>query len=696
MTQPKKPDLPGWSDYLSRLGEQAKRDGQAPGASRERQQSQKVVEPSLRRTQSEQTESGATGNKRGPQLRHAKKAVEKSVATTRLKTDELHERGCPPVGNKKGLAQKGPATSSPVQSSPAQPALFKSWLASLARLNILAKLREKRDKPVQSASSGKTEEIADDNGEQFGRRITLGMWGFYFAVKLGMFLQELIGFHPLENLLFAVFILYPVHSRFWSRIKNGITAVVAVALLYYDSWLPPLTRAIEKSSSLSHFSSSYMFELLTRFINWQIIGLMVVAWFVYRFAASRLRVGVLVVASMLMVWLVQSQLADMLVSPLKSHEQIESAASMKPDLDGVLKAFFDKEAQRSVTFVTPPLDAAPFDIVFIHICSLSWDDVRAVGLEQHPLWKKFDFLFKKFNSAASYSGPAVIHLLRATCGQQKHENMYFAAPEKCYLMGSLEKSGFEPNLALNHNGKFDDFLGMAQRHGQLTVPPLSHDGLPVELESFYGAPLYDDLTVLNRWLQLRRESTSPRVALFYNTASLHDGNHLPGTDALPNTLESYQARLVKFLGELDQFMTSLEASGRRTVVVMVPEHGGAVLGDKKQIAGLREIPTPAITLIPVGIRVIGGNAKREGDTLSIDQPTSFLAISHILSRMLVNSPYANATFSPSYYVENLPLTQFVSQNEKMTVMENNGRYYLSDGTKPWEDYAEFNLPTGQR
>ncbi|MCR3986170.1 cellulose biosynthesis protein BcsG [Aeromonas caviae] len=32
----------------------------------------------------------------------------------------------------------------------------------------------------------------------------------------------------------------------------------------------------------------------------------------------------------------------------------------------------------------------------------------------HPLWKHFDIVFKNFNSATSYSGPAAVRLLRAS------------------------------------------------------------------------------------------------------------------------------------------------------------------------------------------------------------------------------------------------------------------------------------------
>jgi cellulose synthase operon protein YhjU len=332
----------------------------------------------------------------------------------------------------------------------------------------------------------------------------------------------------------------------------------------------------------------------------------------------------------------------------------------------------------------------PFDVIFIHVCSLSWDDIAAVGLEQHPLWQRFDFLFKKFNSAASYSAPAAIHLLRSTCGQQAHDRMYSPAPPNCYLMSSLQAVGFEPNLALNHTGKFDDFLSQVQMQGGLNVPMLSLDGLDVAQNAFNNSPVYDDLAVLNRWLKSRQKSGAPRVALYYNTVSLHDGNHLPGPRARPDTPETYRKRLVKFLDETEAFMQKLDESGRRAVVVMVPEHGAAVRGDKRQIAGLRDTPTPAITLVPVGIKVVGSN--REGNTLSIDHPTSYMAISSLVARMLEKSPYTSNKFLPSDYVADLPVTLFVAQTDKTTVAWYNQRYYLNNDSGGWENYAEFNTP----
>lgn len=518
--------------------------------------------------------------------------------------------------------------------------------------------------------------------KSFFARFYLGAWAYYFIAKLALFGMELIAFHPLENLAFAAFLLLPVSSRFGRAIKAGIGLLVGVSLLYYDSWLPPIARVMAKASSLSNFSPAYLIELATRFVSFQAVGLLFVLWLAYRMLSRRINLGLPVIAVMLAVWGAQGA-----ISHMKGGGQ--SAETTAPDMDRVVRNFFESEVWRSVSFVRPQANAAPFDIVFIHVCSLSWDDVRAVGLEQHPLWGRFDFLLTKFNSAASYSGPAAIHLLRATCGQQEHNQMYSDAPAGCYLMNGLQSSGFEPDFAMNHNGKFDDFIGQVQTYGGLNIPPMSLAGVSIAQESFYATPVYDDLSVMKRWSKNREKSGKSRVALYYDTVSLHDGNHLPGTESLPNTLKTYRARLVRFLDEMEKIMQSLQESGRRTVVVMVSDHGGAVRGDKMQIAGLRELPTPAITLVPVGIKVIGG--ERDGDAAVIDQPTSYLAIAHIVARMLEKSPYGKP-FLPADYVANLPSTQFVAQNEKLTVAEYNGRYYLKRDAAEWTDYTEFNEP----
>ncbi len=62
------------------------------------------------------------------------------------------------------------------------------------------------------------------------------------------------------------------------------------------------------------------------------------------------------------------------------------------------------------------------------------------------------------------------------------------------------------------------------------------------------------------------------------------------------------------------------------MVVVVPEHGGALKGDRMQVSGLRDIPSPSITDVPVGVKFFGMKAPHQGAPIVIDQPSSFLAI----------------------------------------------------------------------
>lgn len=519
--------------------------------------------------------------------------------------------------------------------------------------------------------------------------VSMGIWSFYFLAKLLLFWRELIGFHPWENLAFAAFILLPVKSRLWRSAKNAATALLAVVLLYYDSWLPAIGRVLSQASLLSGFSLNYLTELIGRFIHLPTVAMLVVAWVAYWFVSRWMRVGVIVTAGMAVMAILQNPAPTSIEQVAQPVRQAggKIAADTKPDMDKLIQTFFTQEAARSVSFPAPPADSIPFDVIFIHVCSLSWDDLRAVGLDTHPLWRRFDFLMTHFNSAASYSGPAAIRILRSTCGQLPHANLYAQASEQCYLMDNLKRSGFELGLALNHDGHYDNFLQTIQTQGRLNVTPLPLDGIAITQHAFDNSPIYDDYAVLTRWLKDRQKSNIPHMALFYNTVSLHDGNHLDGANAKLDSMGTYKIRLSRLLDDLEKFMQSIEKSGRRAVVAMIPEHGAAVRGDKMQISGLREIPSPAITLVPVGIKVIGGNLQREGNTLSIDAPTSYLAVSHIVARLMETPPFAKNSFAPSDYAAGLPVTPFVAQNEEVVMAGYNHRYYLRQDTAAWVDYS---------
>ena len=95
------------------------------------------------------------------------------------------------------------------------------------------------------------------------------------------------------------------------------------------------------------------------------------------------------------------------------------------------------------------------------------------------------------------------------------------------------------------------------------------------------------------------------------------------------------------------------------VVVFVPEHGAALRGDENQISGLREIPTPRIVHVPVGVKLVGLPTTAAGGMVTIDAPSSFLALSQLLFNLVADSPFRQGAPPTPSYSENLPQTAMV-------------------------------------
>lgn len=533
-------------------------------------------------------------------------------------------------------------------------------------------------------------EISPGQGRQKENRasIRLGNWSFYFLAKFLLFWRELIGFHPLENLAFAVFLLVPIASATWRRMRTAVAIPVAIALLYHDSWLPPVERALSQANLLSNFSFAYLLELGGRFINWPVVAMLVLGWAVFLIAARYVRVGLAVVIALVVLAMDggQKQGASSLAANAPAASATTAPLAGNIDPGAALTEFYAKEAQRSVKF--PKADnAVPFDIVFIHVCSLSWDDLEAIGLDKHPVWKDFDFVFRRFNSAASYSGPAALRINRAPCGQTTHQKLFDPVPEDCYLMPSLKQSGFTQSLAFNHDGHFDDFLTLVRKQG-VNAPLMPLTGIDVPLRAFDNSPIYDDFGVLSRWFETRRKSDDPRVALFYNTISLHDGNRIvSGPNASLSSKDNYRPRVEKLLNDITGFVEEIQKSGRRAIVVVVPEHGAALRGDKFQIAGLREIPTPSITLVPVGVKIVGQDVTRKGSNAQVTEQTSYLGLSQLIARLIERPPYGEVGFDPAEYTSELPVTDYVAENEGAVMLRQGNRHFLKQGKEGWQEFS---------
>ena len=519
----------------------------------------------------------------------------------------------------------------------------------------------------------------------------MGGWEFYFILALFLDSQRLIRLQPLEDLAFAALLFVPF-SGWRRRVRNVLAWPLALALLYHQSWLPPFSHLLDNLGTLIQFKPAYLADLADRFIRLRDLALLTILWAVWQAVTRTFRVDVI----LLLV------LAAMALPPMIRHDTMAASSQCPPaastasaagpgqtasgdrsarPLDTILSQFFTQEAARKASLTVAPAGSPPFDIVILHVCSLAWNDVHAAGLDDHPIWKRFDFLFTRFNSATSYSGPAAIRVLRSTCGQPRQSELYSAAPDDCYLMDRLAKAGYQRELALNHDGHFGNFLQEVQQQ-RLDMAPLPVADLPVAQQAFDNTPIRDDFDVLSRWLDQRAANPAQQVALYYNTISLHDGNRIDGPDAGKTGLDSYRIRLKRLLDDLNRFIDHVAASRRNTVVILVPEHGAAIAGDSLQISGLRDIPTPDITMVPVGIKLVG--AHSDSPPLRIDTPSSYLALSTLLGRFLQQAPFSATGFNPAGYVRDLPATRLVAQNVDTFVVEHADRYWLRmDSTSGW-------------
>lgn len=518
-------------------------------------------------------------------------------------------------------------------------------------------------------------------------------WSFYFLAKLGLFHAGRLDFHWQLNLLLALALLWPLAPGRMKTWRVWLAWPLALALLYYDSYLPPIGRVLAQIPALTNFRLDYLGELLGRTIEGRTVLGALAAFAIYLLLARRIRFATVAFVGILSVPLSNT----LLLSPVPASGTTTQASSAPgtagaatptatQDPDSQLQAFYASEARRtlhlSANGATPP-----FDIIVLQVCSLSWDDLDLVGMRDNPLFKRFDAVFSRFNSAASYSGPAALRLARGACGQVSHHDLYEGADPACYLFPSLERLGYHTHGLLNHDGAFDDFAKTLETRAGLAGALELPSGVPVTMHSFDGSPIYADGPLLSRWWHQRLAQGAQPAALYYNTITLHDGNRIDGV-ASRSSLDTYKPRLTRLLADFDQFITELETTDRPVVLLMIPEHGAGLRGDRFQISGMREIPNPRITQVPAALKIIGLPKGQHADTVVVDRPVSYFDINALVLDMLQHSPFAAGSPSLADRLKNLQTTTFVAENDDVVMMrEPDGKYLMRTGKSAWVDYT---------
>lgn len=517
----------------------------------------------------------------------------------------------------------------------------------------------------------------------------MGFWSLYFILKLVLFYVGKIGFDVPLNLALAVAVAIPLRQR-WQRIVRLCVALpLGIALLYHDSYLPPFSRVVQTLPELLAFSPLYIAELLLRFVDvGALLGLVALVLF-WLLLAHRLRMATFVFLGILTVPLVPMLKHALVQRPVMvanagapGNSASPSEALTDDGLTSRLNAFYASNKERTLQMSKLPADT-PFDLIVLHICSLAWDDMDAVGQKNDRLIGRFDVLFSNFNSAASYSGPAAIRLMRSLCGQAPHADLYQPARPECEWMAGLQGAGFETHWLMNHDGKYGDFRGDVLRNLGVEIKQEVDPGAAIGQRAFDNSPIYSDYDMLSRWWQRRLANPSPHVALYYNGISLHDGNRVEGVSR--DLTESYRYRLSTFLSDINRFMDLVGQSGRRVMIVVVPEHGAAIHGDRKQIPGMREIPTPAITHVPVGVKLLGPDLPSVPQQI-VDAPTSFFALNELLSRLFTASTFTDPREAVVNAIRDLPQTESVAENEGTVIMQVGSSYQERTPDGSWSAY----------
>jgi cellulose synthase operon protein YhjU len=518
----------------------------------------------------------------------------------------------------------------------------------------------------------------------------MGYWSVYFLAKLVLYATGHLNLHVALNLALAALVSLPAANA-RQRLARAMLAVpLGIMLLYYDSWLPPFRRLLVSIPALSEFSTPYLIELAARFIDLKAVFGVVLAIAAYLLLGRKLRLGTFAVLGLILVAALPPPGSGAAPHADPRAGTTPAAGTAAPpasdaELDALLKNFRSTEARRHVEL---PMMASgePYDIILIHVCSLAWDDLRYVGMQDDAFLKRFNVLFTRFSSAASYSGPAAIRLLRANCGQQPHRDLYTAAPPDCYLISGLEHAGFEPHWLMNHDGHFGDFFADVRLRGGVDVAPDSNAGAAVAQSAFDGTPVYGDYSVLSKWWAVRLKNPVQRQVLYYNTISLHDGNHVKGM-SISGAKESFTIRARTLFSDLGRFMDLIGASHRHVVLVFIPEHGAELQGERRQIQGLREVPSAAITQVPVGVALLGGEAQDAGLPRTIDAPVSYLALAELLARMVAGDPFAAAGDDAKRpWMAKLPETLAVGENENTVILDAGGTQQMQTPDGHWEPW----------
>jgi cellulose synthase operon protein YhjU len=499
----------------------------------------------------------------------------------------------------------------------------------------------------------------------------MGLWSFYFITKIYWHEKGFIQLNAILTFGFLVFLLWSSALGKGQKRSGGIfifaiNLILGLAILWYESWLPSASKSLSFFEQGALPNVEFISQFLFRLLNLKEFLILITA-FILCLLADRRRIRLTPVV-VLLLFVVSFQ----------------NFYQPKGKVNQAVQAFYENESRRKVS-IDDKLSREQFDIIIVHVCSLSWDDLREVGLENDSFFRQFDLLMMGFNSVTTYSAPSAIRLLRAPCGQGRDKDLYQDPGSDCYLVDDFKKMGYDIVYLLNHDGKFASFSYDVQKFAHLPNP-IYPTQLPVQAYGFDNSLVYNDYSVLEHGWKIREASRADKSFLYYNSISLHEGTRDYGSqnESTIDRKGKYKRSVTKLFEDITRFIHLVETSGKKSIVLFVPEHGTALRGSRFQPAGLREIPLPQITTVPVGIKIIGKSEKQVSVQQEIvSTPTSYLSLAYLLSHFMNQNPFVTNIHASREWIESIPQTAFLSENDHAKIFKIDQDFVLEAEGKPW-------------
>lgn len=515
----------------------------------------------------------------------------------------------------------------------------------------------------------------------------------YFIYKFIMYFCTLMNFSLINNLILFALCTAKFKKPFVSAIYRTLIFVLSVAIFYMDTHFSELPSNQLPLFSLEYLSSVYDYTQSFFTLNniAYFIGILGLIFFTKDIFHYQTVITALFICVAVMIFnenIIANDLikSEQKVSVVKSSDILEQTGEKTSEnIENYLTTFLKQEKDRIVQMPAAiQKDFVPFNIVLVNICSMATDDIVIAKQTNHSVFSKFDIKFNNFSSVASYSTPGSMRLLRANCGQENEATMYSQRRPECELLTTLDKIGFSSEVYMDHDGVYGDYHKTLHDIAGLPENKYPLNKLSPKYTAYDGSVIYSDRDLFNAYiLNLDLRKTTNNIS-FMNILSLHDGNKKLGQ----RVSLSYETRIKTLLDDIKFLLDELDKRDLKSVVVMIPEHGAALRGDKMQISKLREIPTDTITKIPVMIRFAGTGKKPIN--MDVNGSFSYLAVSSLIKEIIDNNIYGSQDIKSTIkqIVSTLPQTAHINESTNAYFMNFQSDDFYKLKGELWNPYIK--------